>query len=521
MAALNKKPAPANETIAPAKSRRDAPYAANAPPIVPTSARVAGDQFALNTSIDSPRRGLPPLKALQRSGAARADAGSLLRSLQRAVLWVAGGQSPPALARGPARIREFVATLTCTLEQKMPAVTADNQFQNALEQLNRVEPEVLALLSRMEPGRRTHDKRLLDEFRHLLLKVREATCIHEAIGRLMVWPADHSDGPPNIEVALQLNRAAVVQVVAYIIASHYARQWPEVIGEQERAPLEDARRVLAAGQMWRGRIDVGFARRTLSRLKRWVAGKDPMGGADLDSRIDSALHGRHAVAALGRIDLQGVAGPAAPEGITATELVSLGVRHLQERQLGYKNPTPLPLYELLSACARLELALALGNSSADVYLGKALLSALRVTCYIAAAEALWTMAGRTRDLAGCVREMRREIARSRQMLAESNRQWWWDLVRRVKRPAAVTPFAMKINARQASAVIDELSDLIRGRKLPFLQRRRKSRPQSLKHYRRKVLEVSRQVLGISDEPVPIAGRKTQLASKSSGRKEAA
>lgn len=394
----------------------------------------------------------------------------------------------------------------------MPAVSASEMFQNARRQLNRVEPEVLALASRLEPGRRTHDKQLLDEFRNLLLKVREATCIHEALGRLMVWPSDGSSAPPNAEVALHLNRAAVVQVVAYMIASHYARQWPEAIGPEELAPLEDARSVLAAGQMWRERIQVGYARQTLIRLKRWIAGKDPLGGADIDSRVDSAIHGRHAVAALGRIEFAGLIAPTVPEGIQATELVSMGVRHLHERLLGYKALTPLPLFELLSACARLELALALANSSADVYLGKSVLSALRVVCYITAAQAFWEMPDRRRDLAGCVREMRREVVRARQMIAESKRHAWWDLLRRVKRSPAIPPFAMKINRREATAVVTELEELIHGRKLSFLQSRRKSRQPRLKHYRRKLVEVSRQVLGWSDEPVPVAGRKRQKAA---------
>ena len=403
----------------------------------------------------------------------------------------------------------------------MPARLADEQFQNALRQLNRIEPEVLALLRRLEPGRRTYDKQLLHEFRDLLLKVREATCIHEALGRLMVWPGDNPSAPPNIEVALQLNRAAVVQVVAYIIASHYVRQWPEAIGPQELAPLEDARHLLASGQSWRGRIDVGLPRQTFARLKRWITGKDPMGGADLDSRIDSAIHGRHAVAALGKIDFRNIASATVAESTPATELINLGLRHLQERQLGYRTLTPLPLYELLSACARLELALALGNSSADVYLGKAVLCALRVVSYIATAEVLWTLPGRSRELAACVREMRREIARARNMLAQSRRHWWWDVLRRVKRPAAAPPFAMKIGRRQASGIVEELHELIRQRKLPFLQRRRKSRQERLRQYRRKIVEVSRQVLGISDEPVPIAGRKTPPAARASSRKEAA
>lgn len=378
----------------------------------------------------------------------------------------------------------------------MLELSADEMYQNALAQLSRIELDVVQLVDKLDVIPAEPDPiEVRQDYERLLLRVREATGVHDSLGRLVVWTDKDVPRATRDDITLQLNRAVVIQALAYITATHYLRRSPGALSRRHIRPLEDARSLLLTGQLWRERIDSGFARRTIIRLKRWIVGREPMGGADLDCRVDSAMHGQHAVAALAHIRWKSLSQPQHREALRASELLELGQRHLQERRLGYHKRSFMPLHEVLNACARLELVLGVENSSSDIYFAKAVLASVRVACYMSAAEHFSRTPDRRKDQDRCVHEVHEELARARRMLAESYQHWLWDVVRRIKRRPAQPPFQITITYRQLRRVVEEFTRLIRKRRLPYLIDRRAARDAGLAGHRRKLFTLSRTALG--------------------------
>jgi hypothetical protein len=378
----------------------------------------------------------------------------------------------------------------------MVKYSTDEMYQNALAQLNRIERDVVELLDELDRDRaepEAHEVR--KDYERLLLRVREATSVHDSLGRIVLQPSSGLRRTSKADATLQLNRAVVFQALAYVAAAHYLKRYPGVLGRDRRKPLEDARRLLLSGQLWRPQAHPGAVRRTAARLKRWILGRDPMGGADLDSRVDSAIHGQHAVAAIGHIKWSGLPRSHRREARRASDLLEMGVKNLQQRRLGYTQLASMPLRDVLSACARLELVLGLENSSAGIYLAKAVLACVRTSCFVSAAEQFSGLQGRYRDLHRCAREAREELSRAQRMLSEARQHKFWDLLRRIKRTPPKAPFELNVTAGQLRSVVDDFARLIRGGEVPYLVDRRAARNSGLAGYRRKLYALSRTSFG--------------------------
>lgn len=392
--------------------------------------------------------------------------------------------------------------------------STDEMYQNALAQLNRIELDVVELLDTLDRDRAEPDpKEVREDYERLLLRVREATSVHDSLGRIVLEPSSELRRTSKADATIQLNRAVVFQALAYIAASHYLKRYPDILGRERRVPLEDARRLLLSGQLWRPQADASLLRRTITRLRRWVLGRDPMGGADLDSRVDSAIHGQHAVAAIGHIKWSALPRAERGDARRASDLLEMGVKDLQQRRLGYTQLASLPLRDVLSACARLELVLGLENSSSGIYLAKAVLACVRTACFVSAAEQFSKLQGRYRDLHRCAREARAELARAQRMLSESRQHRLWDVLRRIKRTPPRAPFELNVTLRQLRPVVDQFARLIRSGEVPYLVDRRAARHSGLAGYRRKLYVLSRTSLGSERFQRALAARRKSAAAR--------